>query len=99
MNKMYNIQLSKYDSSGVSESWLPPSVMATIIPIQMADGERSPSFRRIAFYGGELLVVGLLELGLEVYLNCNVDYIFEGFDVDRPPMVEASYTNERCRQS
>ena len=39
--------------------------MATIIPIQMADGERSPGFRRIAFYGGELLVVGLLELGLD----------------------------------
>lgn len=34
-------------------------------------------------YLRELLVVGLLELGLEVYLNCNVDYIFEGFDVDR----------------
>eukprot|EP00435_Cladocopium_sp_Y103_P059201 s15_g21.t1 len=34
-------------------------------------------------YLRELLVVGLLELGLEVFLNCNVDYVFEDFDVDR----------------
>eukprot|EP00434_Breviolum_minutum_P040697 symbB.v1.2.036177.t1/scaffold5047.1/size31493/1 len=34
-------------------------------------------------YLRELLVIGLLELGLEVFVNCNVDYIFEDFDVDR----------------
>jgi hypothetical protein len=63
---MCNIQLSKYDSSGVSENWqVPTSVMATIIPIKKWRPWRKITQWRIAFYGGELLVVGLLELGLD----------------------------------
>ncbi|CAK9066495.1 unnamed protein product [Durusdinium trenchii] len=36
-------------------------------------------------YLRELLVIGLLELGLEIYVNCDMSYIFADFDVANPP--------------